>query len=162
MERTTKSLTVQVERSLLDVGISPLPARVQQSQAIVVRSADVIADLPLRTLEEINALAVRTEVIGPGSQGVRSEIADLVLKGTHNARLQARELMGNLMWTVQRNVYESNGITRAEWHTQRDSRVRREHRELEGEIFEIAKGAGPKHLRPGVPRWCRCFSTPVR
>ena len=54
--------------------------------------------------------------------------------------------------------HRSMGIQTYFWTTQRDQKVRDEHREREG--VEFANNAPPPDGHPGIPVGCRCFRTP--
>ncbi len=86
----------------------------------------------------------------------------LVATGVANraaARL-ARRLVTMARAEMFRALYEAGGAVTFRWVTRGDNRVRSLHRQLNGAIFPIARGAPGQGL-PGEPYNCRCLMDPV-
>ncbi len=77
----------------------------------------------------------------------------------NHAALIARDQVSKLNGQLNRARQTAAGITSFVWETQDDSRVRPEHRALDGRRFTWADGAGGVY--PGQPVQCRCWARPV-
>lgn len=71
----------------------------------------------------------------------------------------ARTEVAQLNSVVVRQRDRELGITRYRWRTSKDQRVRSEHAEREGQIFEWSEPPADGH--PGQPINCRCTAEPV-
>lgn len=84
-----------------------------------------------------------------------------------HAVLVARDQTSKLQSAITNDMHRQAGITHYRWRTAKDSRVRDEHRVLEGQIFETAgpgaPGAGPygQPAHPGEGIQCRCYREPI-
>lgn len=77
----------------------------------------------------------------------------------NDARRIARDQIGKLNAEVNQERQEGMGVSQFVWRTMNDGRVRDEHEELEGEIFEWE--SPPAEGAPGEPIQCRCYAEPV-
>lgn len=77
----------------------------------------------------------------------------------NHARLIARDQISKLNGQLARARQTAAGITSFVWETQKDSRVRPEHRALQGRTFTWADGANG--VFPGQPIQCRCWARAV-
>ena len=88
------------------------------------------------------------------------ELADLVREGyegsDHLARLFARDQMQRFNKACTLSTFRSAGVTKVKWVTANDQRVRKSHRELNGQIFDV------NNLPEEVDDYnCRCGLVPV-
>lgn len=107
---------------------------------------------------------------------VEGKIADAVQKGTRYEDLAkdleksfgmdedraariARDQIGTAYGQINAARQQELGVTRFIWRTSRDERVRDEHAEREGEIYEYDDP--PDGELPGEPINCRCYAEPV-
>lgn len=76
--------------------------------------------------------------------------------GDHMARIFARDQMQRFNKALTITTYESSGATKVKWITSHDVRVRKSHKELDGQVFDI------KALPSEIDDYnCRCGLIPV-
>lgn len=107
---------------------------------------------------------IETQVVEALSSGVRAEpLAKQIQKrygvAKSRAAFIARDQVGKLYASVDRERQQANGVTHYTWRTANDNRVRPEHRSLNGERFAYDK-PHPKEGHPGTRPLCRCFQDP--
>lgn len=117
----------------------------------------------IRTMHRQTFSTVETMVVQGVNSGRRHEeiAADLVERfgiAERRAALIARDQVGKFYGQVQRARQKELGITRYVWRTSMDERVREEHAEREGEVFEWSEPPDDGH--PGFPINCRCTAEP--
>lgn len=88
------------------------------------------------------------------------ELTDLVKEGyessDHLSRLFARDQMQRFNKACTLSTFRSAGVTKVKWVTTGDVRVRRSHKALNGQIFDV------NNLPPEVDDYnCRCGLVPV-
>ncbi len=79
----------------------------------------------------------------------------------HDADFVAVDTLGSLTSAINRRRMDEAGVRYYEWRSQRDSRVRDEHFDLDGTRWLVD---GPGHItegHPGDPPGCRCYAVPV-
>lgn len=79
----------------------------------------------------------------------------------HDADFVAGDTLGSLTSAINRRRMQETGVRYYEWRSQRDSRVRDEHFDLDGTRWLVD---GPGHItegHPGDPPNCRCYAVPV-
>jgi SPP1 gp7 family putative phage head morphogenesis protein len=94
---------------------------------------------------------------------IQRRIADETGATQSRAALIARDQVLKLHSEVTEVQHRAAGITRFEWSTSGDERVRKSHRELEGKQFDYAHPPvvdGEKSL-PGRVFQCRCVAVPL-
>lgn len=81
--------------------------------------------------------------------------------GTVEGRLKtiANHQLHNLQAEVSAARAKAVGVKKEQWGTQGDSKVRPEHRALEGKVYDIDDPPGGR--RPGQDPGCRCFAQAV-
>lgn len=129
------------------------------NQAFVARNVRLIRSIDERYFNDV------VRVIGEATaQGQSPKELSKVLRQRFNvsksradliARDQTSKFNGQVSMFRQREL----GITRFEWQTSEDSRVREEHVILNGQIFEYSNP--PSEGLPGQPIDCRCVGLPV-
>lgn len=77
-------------------------------------------------------------------------------RGDHMARLFARDQMARFNKALTIATFQSGSVTKVKWVTSHDARVRKSHKDLDGQIFNI------NNLPPEVDDYnCRCGLVPV-
>ncbi len=119
----------------------------------------LIKSLPGDMLDEVERLVVRGV-----NDGVRWEELTRMAErqfgiAERRAALIARDQVGKFYGAVQKARQTNLGIKRYIWRTSRDERVRPEHADREGEIFEWSDP--PEDGHPGQPINCRCTAEPM-
>lgn len=93
----------------------------------------------------------------------RTELIDALEKefqgSRRKAELIARDQIHSLNAKLTKERHQSLGIGRYRWITMNDERVRPEHEERDGEIFEWNNPPFDGH--PGEPINCRCQAAPI-
>lgn len=79
------------------------------------------------------------------------------------AKLIARDQAGKFFGALNAARQKDLGVTKFTWRTAKDNRVREEHAQLEGEVFEWAKppSVNGEEITPGYAINCRCQAEPV-
>lgn len=82
------------------------------------------------------------------------------------AKAMARQGMSIAATDLKASMYIQAGFPRYRWETKRDGRVRSDHQELDGEIFEwanppLVNKATGLHAHPQQDWGCRCEAVPV-
>lgn len=95
------------------------------------------------------------------ARAIEEEIGVTASKASLLARDQVLKLHGQLT----ENRHKEAGITRYEWNTSGDERVRPEHRALDGRVFDWSKppivSLDGRHEHPGGDYQCRCVAIPI-
>lgn len=84
----------------------------------------------------------------------------VLLSAEKHARFIARDQMATLNGELAKARQTAAGVSEFKWQTQKDSKVREEHRELQGRVFKWSEGA-PGGIYPGQPINCRCWPQAV-
>lgn len=162
LERAANQMEGFARRELIDLGIAPGPSFAAEAAALQLsQTLRGVSGRREAQIGQIAELADRALVAGKTPGEVFKEVGRIADTNTKRARLLARNMVGDMVAEVSRQTYQAVGIKEFVWRTQGDSRVRQEHRELNGKKFPIATGAPGVGL-PGQPINCRCFPEPVR
>lgn len=127
-------------------------------EAFTRENVALIKSIPARFFEQ-----VETQMVEALSSGVRAESLAKVVQQRYSvtksrAALIARDQVGKLYASVDRERQQANGVTHYVWRTVSDNRVRHEHRALNGERIAWANPPPSGHV--GVAVNCRCFAEP--
>lgn len=118
----------------------------------------LIRSIPTRYLDEVGMRVSRAVQLGQRAGEVGKDIAARFGVAEDRARFIARDQIGSLTGELNKTRQEALGVTRAIWRTAQDERVRDEHAELEGELFEWSDP--PHGEAPGQAIGCRCYGEP--
>lgn len=77
------------------------------------------------------------------------------------AAFLARDSIGTLNSKITRERYRAAKIEMYVWTTMHDDRVRDEHAELDGDVFDVDGEGDPEEGHPGEPPHCRCVQWPL-
>lgn len=116
----------------------------------------------IRSMESSTFDDLARAVVDAAQQGttdLQSVIEQRFQVAGSRARLIARDQVSKLNGQVTQHRQQSLGITRYEWSTSNDERVRASHRALDGKVFDWS--APPAEGHPGQPIQCRCVALPV-
>jgi SPP1 gp7 family putative phage head morphogenesis protein len=83
----------------------------------------------------------------------------LTVSANNHAALVARDQISTLNSSITKSRQTAAGIEDFSWQTQKDNRVRDEHRELQG--TEHSWQSGANGVFPGEPINCRCWAQAV-
>lgn len=138
---------------LADTTIGPL---LREWVAENVRLVKTIPAEYFSSLERTIAAGVNT---GRRHEVIAKQVAERYGVSQRRAALIARDQVGKFYGQVQRARQKELGIKRYRWRTSNDERVRPEHVEREGKVFEWTDPPADGH--PGYPINCRCTAEPV-
>lgn len=129
------------------------------------RAAKLIRSIPEQHLERVKALIEEAHSSGMRVETLRKRLQAELGISKRRAELIARDqvLKANAEITRQRQI--AAGVTRYEWDTSQDERVRAEHRALHGQVFmwdtpPVTNKKGDRN-HPGTDFQCRCVAIPV-
>lgn len=159
----------KVFRSVLGVNVDFDINSRAQIQRFVQENVSLITNVNETFLAETEQVVLRGVRRGLRHEVIAKQILSKVrdpegFKGRFNkaetrARLIARDQVNKLNGKLTELRQRSAGVTRYIWRTVLDSRVRDEHRRLEGKKFSWT--APPAEGHPGEPIQCRCFAEPI-
>lgn len=141
----------------------------QEVNSFVAENASLIKTLPEESLADIQQMVFRDARRGLSPQQIRANIKEQFETTEARAQLIARDQVSKFNGRLSELRQTQAGITRYEWQTAEDGRVRDEHRNLNGTIQEwdkppvtvtSGKRAGETN-HPGQDIQCRCQAIPV-
>lgn len=153
---------IQLQKaSLPQIGIKP-SAHSGRVQAEMAKSRDEAIRL-IENAKRVYAQQVRELFDNPENLGLRvEELRDLLLEradvSNSRAELIARDQTLKQNAAITRAGHEEAGINSYIWSTSLDERVREEHAELEGQVFDYNNPPEPGN--PGEDFQCRCVAIP--
>lgn len=114
----------------------------------------------LRRIESELREAISTTVEdGVKLKYLENKIKEIAGSTDKRAALIARDQVGKLNGRITQYRQESTGIKKYTWRTMGDERVRAEHSERDGQIYQWNKPPPGGH--PGMAIRCRCVALPV-
>lgn len=145
--------------SFLGFNVFAEPA-LAESRAIWVReNAALIKNVSDTMLSEIEGTVFRGISRGSRHEVIAKEIIERTGVSEKRARLIARDQVQKFNNRVTQAQHRSAGITRYQWVTSGDERVRDTHDANNGQIFEWNNPPATGH--PGDEVNCRCVAVPV-
>ena len=93
------------------------------------------------------------------AEEIAGELEDSYGVSARRAALIARDQIGKLNGEIARERQTELGIRRYKWRSSSDERVRPEHADRDGQIFEWSDPPPDGH--PGQPVQCRCWAEPL-
>lgn len=116
-------------------------------------------------------LILREKVNEAVFSGIRAESLQKIIKdrfgvSKNKAKFLAKQELSLLTSKYKEAKYKDVGISNYKWSTSKDSRVREDHKELNGKIFSFDnppienKDTGAR-ANPGEPFGCRCVAIPI-
>lgn len=140
-------------------------------------NVDLIKTVPHDMLGDMKKLIAEGYEKGLSATEISKGIQERYAMSKSHAQFIARDQMSKLTGQITRKQHEDAGVTRYQWSTSQDSRVRPGHALLEGQIFEYAnppeiiewrdtKTGGywistGRHCNPQEDYNCRCVALPV-
>lgn len=132
--------------------------------AFVRENVALIQSIDTRYHTEVERLVMDAIRTGRRVEGLREDLRARYGVSRSRAALIARDQVGKVVGQMTRKRQQNAGVEQAKWSTSRDERVRKTHREVEGEVYDLdGEGllVGGKYLFPGQDYQCRCSSIPV-
>lgn len=123
----------------------------------VARNVALIKSIPTRFFDEVETAVTREASQGERWENLAKTIEDRWGVSQSRAKLIARDQVGKFYGELNRTRQRGLGIRKATWRTVNDNRVREEHGELNGTVYDLSK---PPEGGPGQPVNCRCYDDP--
>lgn len=158
-EKSVKSIGVQP--NLSDTTLDTLKTEYRDNLKLYIKDW---------TKEAINRLRgkVQEDVLG---RGLRAEDIVDTIKSEYGvsqkkAEFLARQESSLVMSKYREESFEQVGVVRYKWSTANDSRVRPDHRALDGKVFTwrnppVVDRSTGRHGNPGEDFGCRCVAIPI-
>lgn len=161
-QRIVKNQT-QLQKSLgAKLGIKPSSQSARVQTALVKARQDAQALIKKAKgdfIDDVKGVLNDPETVGLRVEELRDLLMDRGKVSESRAELIARDQTYKTNAAITRAHHEDAGITSYIWSTSLDERVRPEHEDLEGQIFQYT--APPDEGNPGDPINCRCVAVPV-
>ena len=135
-------------------------------QKWVADNVNLVTTRPRETLGEMMDIVQTGFVSGTNTLEIARRLQEKYNYTSYWAQFVARDQMAKLNCDVTRQAQLSAGVTRYEWSTSDDSRVRESHRVLDGKVFSwdeppIVDDKTGRRCHPGQDYQCRCVALPV-
>lgn len=129
-------------------------------------NVNLIVTRPKETLGDMMTIVEKGFLSGINTKEIARQIQNAYNYDAYWARFIARDQMAKLNCDVTREAQLSAGVTRYEWSTSDDSRVRESHRKLDGKIFSwdnppVVDEKTGRRCHPGQDYQCRCVALPI-
>lgn len=129
-------------------------------------SADLIVTLARDGVESVRAHALNAIATGARHETVAKLLEKRLGVTESHAKLLARDQISKIVSDFEQERQTRAGITRYEWRTLNDGRVRERHEELRGKIFSwddppIINEKTGERGHPGDDYQCRCYASPI-
>lgn len=118
----------------------------------------LIKSIPTRFFDELETHIKRELADGARWEELIGVVEERYSVSQSRAELIARDQAGKFFGDLNRVRQTDLGIERFVWRTVRDNRVREEHEDRDGEVYEWARP--PDGETPGEPVNCRCYAEP--
>ena len=119
----------------------------------------LIKSVPQRYFGEIEARTLEALRNGERAEDIAADYVSRYGVSESRALLIARDQIGKLNGQLNRARQDALGVKRFTWRTVGDERVRDEHDELDGKVFDWDDPPGEGF--PGDPINCRCGAEPI-
>lgn len=132
----------------------------------VKENVDLIVTIPANALDELEKTVLKSYLDGKPVSAIAREIQHSYSTTRSHARLIARDQIGKLNSKITQHQQKACGVRRYKWSDSGDSRVRRDHRRLNGKIFSwddppVIDTRTGRRGHPGDDYQCRCVAIPV-
>lgn len=134
----------------------PLPF---DPRGFIAGNVTLIKSIDDRYLDDVAGLLYDALENGYSVRRAGVELSILTNTPLNRAKLIARDQLATVNAQITKQRQTRAGVRRYRWSTSLDERVRPEHAELEGRVFEW--DSPPPDGHPGEPINCRCVAIPV-
>lgn len=135
------------------------PSVRRQLGVFVQDNVRLIKSIPEQSLNDVEGVVLSGIRRGARAGDIAKTISDRFDVSRSRATLIARDQIGKFNGELTQLRHQEAGITEYIWRTSRDERVRKTHRERDGQHFAWASPPADGH--PGEPVQCRCTAEPV-
>ena len=119
----------------------------------------LIKTIPQTLFDQVESVTKREIADGARWEQITPMIQERFNVSQSRAKLIARDQVGKFYGDLNRVRQKDLGITQFTWRTMNDNRVREEHEDLNGQVFDWNRP--PDGETPGEPVNCRCYADPV-
>jgi len=155
----SRQLSKQIEAGL-GIDIQFLDRKIGgMIETFTAENVALIKDIPTKMIGDIERTITSGVTTGKLHGDIAEDLENRLGFGRDRARLIARDQVGKFYGNLNRTRQTEIGIKRYFWRTVHDERVRDEHDDRDGEIFEWDDP--PEDGHPGQPIQCRCLPDPV-
>lgn len=130
-----------------------------RSEAFVHENVALITRIPERLHGDIEALVTRAVASGRPHPALAQDLEDRFGVAERHSRLIARDQVNKFYQATNRSRQRELGVEKFIWRSVGDERVRDEHEDLDGQIFDYDDP--PAEGYPGEPVLCRCSADPI-
>jgi len=129
----------------------------------IKNNVSLIKSIPNEHFNTIEKVVYNGFVNGWSNLDISKELTKANEKLTSRSAIIARDQVASINAGLTKARYEKIGITKAEWSTSGDERVRDSHADANGKIFDVSKGLliDGEYVQAGEPINCRCVSLPI-
>lgn len=129
-------------------------------------SVDLISTIPGEFLDDMKKIVLDGYLNGKTVSTIAKEIQRTYGTTKSHALLIAKDQTGKLNAKITRHQQQSCGVNKYKWRTAGDGRVRDDHKELNGKIFDwdhppVVDQKRGRRAHPGEDYNCRCVAIPV-
>lgn len=164
---TLNGIEGQFKASVSTIGVKP-----QISEDMVTTLAEQYSEnmkLYIKKWAEPQILKLREQVTQNAFNGARAENLVKTIQKEYGVSQRKAKFLAKQetkLITSKFNIerYKSVGVTKYKWSTSNDSRVREDHKELNGKVFQWDEAVIDDHGNrgnPGEAFGCRCIARPV-
>jgi SPP1 gp7 family putative phage head morphogenesis protein len=123
------------------------------------RNASLIRNLSQTTVQRVERAAYDAVANGTTVKQFTKQLTKEFGIADRRAQLIARDQIIKLTSTMNRVRHEQAGVTKYQWSSSHDEKVRGLHRAIDGDIYEYGKPTEAEDgLPPGMPPNCRCIA----
>ncbi len=129
-------------------------------------NVNLIKTRPQETLGKMMNIVSNGFMQGTTTDTIARKISAAYGYDLYWAKFVARDQMAKLNAEITQKAQQDAGITRYEWSTSDDSRVRKSHAALDGKIFSwddppVVDEKTGRRCHPGQDYQCRCVALPI-
>ena len=125
----------------------------------VTQNVGYIKSIHSQYHDKIEAIVYEGMKNGTSTKEIRNQIMKAGKVSESRAEFIAVDQSGSIQGQLTRRRHEAMGVEKFTWLTAGDERVRKEHRNYSGKVYDYKNGANGKF--PGSDYRCRCVGTPV-
>lgn len=131
-------------------------------ETAATRNAGLIKGLSELTVTRVQTSVTNAVLTGIPASELRKQLTADFKFSDSRAKVIARDQIAKTNSDLNRIRHMQAGITKYNWRTSRDERVRPRHRKLDGREYEYGKATGAEQgLPPGQPILCRCIAQAI-
>ncbi|MED4455915.1 minor capsid protein [Metabacillus fastidiosus] len=125
----------------------------------VTQNVGYIKSIQSQFHDKIEAIVYEGMKSGTSMKEIREQIMRTGKVSESKAELIAVDQSGSIHGQLTKKRHEEMGVSKFQWLTAGDSRVRKEHQNYNGKTYDYKNGANGKF--PGSDYRCRCVAIPV-